>query len=59
MISIGILFLMPAGYKITMGTSPTNGSIVNNFDVGLALSYNPVNSLPFWNGDLCKNCSLQ
>ena len=36
-----------AGYKITVGTSPTNGSIVNNFDVGLALSYNPVNSLPF------------
>ena len=35
------------GYKLTIGTSPTNGSILNNVDVGLVTTYNPVNSFPF------------
>jgi len=35
------------GYKLTVGTSPTNGSIVNNLDVGLVTTYNPANPLPF------------
>ena len=35
------------GYKLTIGTTPTNGSIVNNLDVGLVTTYNPTNSLPF------------
>ncbi|MDZ4748676.1 MAG: GEVED domain-containing protein [Saprospiraceae bacterium] len=35
------------GYKLTIGTTPTNGSILNNVDVGLVTTYNPANSLPF------------
>ncbi len=35
------------GYRITIGTSPTNGSIVNNLDVGPVTTYDPVNSFPF------------
>lgn len=35
------------GYRLTIGTTPTNGSILNNADVGLVTTYNPVNSLPF------------
>ena len=35
------------GYKLTIGTSPTNGSILNNVDVGLVTTYNPVNPFPF------------
>lgn len=35
------------GYKLTIGTTPTNGSILNNVDVGLVTTYNPVNSLPY------------
>jgi hypothetical protein len=36
-----------SGYKLTIGTSPTNGSILNNVDVGLVTTYNPANPLPF------------
>ncbi len=35
------------GYRLTIGTSPTNGSILNNVDVGLITTYDPVNPLPF------------
>ncbi len=35
------------GYRLTMGTTPTNGSIVNNVDVGLVTSYNPVDPFPY------------
>jgi hypothetical protein len=34
------------GYKLTVGTTPTNGSILNNVDVGLVTFYNLPNSLP-------------
>lgn len=36
-----------AGYKLTIGTSPTGGEILNNTDVGLVTTYDPVNALPF------------
>ncbi len=35
------------GYKLTIGTTPTNGSILNNVDVGNVTTYNPPNALPF------------
>jgi hypothetical protein len=35
------------GYRVTIGTSPTNGSIANNVDVGNATTYNPSGNLPF------------
>ena len=35
------------GYRLTIGTTPTNGSILNNVDVGQTTTYNPVNPLPF------------
>lgn len=35
------------GYKLTIGTTPTNASILNNVDVGNVTTYNPVNPLPF------------
>lgn len=35
------------GYRLTIGTTPTNGSILNNVDVGLVTTYNPVNSFPY------------
>ena len=35
------------GYRLTIGTTPTNASILNNVDVGLVTTYNPVNPLPF------------
>ncbi len=36
-----------AGYRLTIGTSPTNASILNNEDVGLVTSYDLVNPFPF------------
>lgn len=36
------------GYRLTIGTSPTNGSIMNNTDVGLVTTYNPLPLFP-WN----------
>jgi hypothetical protein len=35
------------GYRITIGTSPSNGSIANNIDVGFTTTYNPSGNLPF------------
>lgn len=35
------------GYRLTIGTTPTNASILNNVDVGLVTTYNPVNPLPY------------
>ncbi len=35
------------GYRLTIGTTPTNGSILNNVDVGLVTIYNPANPFPF------------
>jgi hypothetical protein len=35
------------GYRITIGTTPTNGNIVNNLDVGPVTTYNPVNPFAF------------
>ena len=34
------------GYRITLGTAPGLGDIVNNLDVGNTLSYNPPGDLP-------------
>ncbi len=39
------------GYKITIGTQPNNGSIINNLNVGNSLTFNPSNDLPF-NSDI-------
>ena len=35
------------GYKLTIGTIPNGSDILNNVDVGLITTYNPVNPLPF------------
>jgi hypothetical protein len=35
------------GYRITVGTTPTNGSIANNLNVGAATTYNPPNPFGF------------
>jgi len=35
------------GYRITIGTTPSNGSIANNLDVGPVTTFNPANSLSF------------
>jgi hypothetical protein len=35
------------GYRLTIGTTPTSGNIVNNVDVGLVTTYNPASNLPF------------
>jgi len=35
------------GYRITIGTTPTNGNIANNLDVGPATTYNPADPLAF------------
>lgn len=35
------------GYRLTIGTTPTNANILNNVDVGLVTTYNPVNPFPF------------
>lgn len=35
------------GYKLTIGTVPNGSDILNNVDVGLITTYNPVNALPF------------
>ncbi|NJB72449.1 gliding motility-associated-like protein [Saonia flava] len=34
------------GYRITLGTTPAGGDILNDFDVGNVLSYNPPTDLP-------------
>ncbi|MEO5907523.1 MAG: M12 family metallo-peptidase, partial [Saprospiraceae bacterium] len=36
-----------SGYRLTIGTTPNGGEIVNNLDVGMATTYNPVSDLPF------------
>ncbi len=36
-----------SGYKLTIGTTPNGGEIVNNLNVGMATTYNPVSDLPF------------
>ena len=35
------------GYKLTIGTTPTNGDILDNEDLGPVTSYDPVNPFPF------------
>lgn len=35
------------GYKLTVGTTPTNGSIMNNVDVGLVTTFNILSAFPF------------
>jgi hypothetical protein len=35
------------GYKLTVGTTPTNASIMNNVDVGNVTTYDLANPLPF------------
>ena len=34
------------GYFITLGTAPGSGDIINNFDAGNTLQYNPVSDFP-------------
>ena len=38
--------LRAIGYRLTLGTSPGSGDIINNLDVGNTLSYNPVSDFP-------------
>jgi hypothetical protein len=35
------------GYRLTIGTTPTNGSIVDDVDLGLVTTYDPVNPFPY------------
>ncbi len=35
------------GYRLTIGTSPTNASILDDEDLGLVTSYDPINPFPF------------
>ncbi len=35
------------GYKLTIGTTPNGFEILNNADLGLVTTYNPINALPF------------
>lgn len=38
--------LSATGYRLTLGTAPGLGNILNNMDVGNALSYNPITDFP-------------
>ncbi len=37
----------PTGYKLTVGTTPGGGEILNNFDVGNVTTFNPPGDFPF------------